>query len=385
MNLRICRISQNFRPEEDGLSRHVLSLSKEQARRGHSVWLFQPFKQSGAGQGLTLVRVNTGRLRERLGYKLYTLVFCLFALPYVWRYHRRVGFDLLHLHGDVLEAFIFGLFAKAVGLPAVLTVHGGLNRKRLYAATAPFLFRFVDLFIPISRPVRRDLERVKVAPEKIRTISTGINLPGFVEAAKLTPVEARRKLGIPLSRQMVLTTGRFHPVKGFEYLIRAAGYFPPDKGPLFYFLGDGPLWEPLREKAGSLNHVILPGKKSHQEVLLHYRAADVFVMCSVDLPWQSEAIPTVLIEALALGLPVVATDTGEGPDLIQDGVNGFVVPQRDPKKLREAIESLLGLLDSPENRARIAEHNKGLAAERDWPRVAEKIEDVYLLLLGRRG
>jgi glycosyltransferase involved in cell wall biosynthesis len=224
-----------------------------------------------------------------------------------------------------------------------------------------------------------------VAPEKIRTISTGINLAGFVEAAKLSPAEARRRLGIPLSRQMVLTTGRFHPVKGFEYLIRAAEYFPPDEVPLFYLLGDGPLWESLREKAGSLSHVILPGKKSHQEVLLHYRAADVFVMCSVDLPWQSEAIPTVLIEALALGLPVVATDTGEGPDLIQDGVNGLVVPQRDPKKLQEAIKSLLSLIGSPEKREWIARHNRGLAAERDWPRVAEKIEGVYLELLGRQG
>lgn len=381
MKLRICRISQNFRPENDGLSRHVLTLSEHQTERGHHVYLFQPFVHNTKINGIELVKVNTGNLREHVGYKLYTLLFCLAALRTVWLHNRRIKFDIIHCHGDAIEAFCFGLIGRFMSIPVVLTVHGGLNRGKLYKATAPFLFRFVDRFVPISNPVRCDLERVRVSPERIRVISTGINYREFESICNISQRELRQKLGMPQSSIVIATAGRLHPVKGFEYLIAAALKFHGDSAPLFYVVGDGPDRVRLSEKAAGMRHFFLTGRKSHTEMLQYLRCADIFVMCSVDFPWQSEAIPTVLIEALALGLPVVTTDAGEGRYLVKTGVNGFIVEQRDPESLYSAIREMIVKVADPQYKKQVSVYNKNLAAERDWGVLVERVEDVYRELM----
>lgn len=385
MKLRICRISQNFRPENDGLSRHVRALSEHQASKGYHVYLFQPFVNNVTKEGINIVRINTWNLRKYAGYKLYTVVFCIASLWQVWLYNRRLKFDIIHCHGDAIEAFFFGLLGRAMSIPVVLTVHGGLNRGRFYHAVAPLLFKFIDMFIPISNPVRSDLEGVHIPSENICVISTGINYKEFEEISGRPKEELRLKLGIPLSATVIAAAGRLHPVKGFEYLIEAALKFKGnDSTPLFYIIGDGPDREKLSKKAEGMNYISLTGRKSHAEMLEYLRCADIFVMCSVDFPRQSEAIPTVLIEAFALGLPVVTTDTGEGKYLVVNGSNGLVVRQRDPEALHRALAEMISKVKDAHYRDETALYNKKLAAERDWKVLVERIEGIYQELIEGR-
>lgn len=381
MKLQICRITQNFRPDIDGLSRHVLTLSTHQASKGYGVYLYQPFMDNCNKNGINIKLVKTGKLGEYVGYKLYTVIFCIVAGWKILLHNRRIKFDLIHCHGDAIEAFCFGLLGKILSIPIVLTVHGGLNRGRFYSATAPLLFTFVDRFIPISNPVRVDLERVHVPPEKIRVISTGINYAEFAELAKQSKECLRQKLGISKTSVVVAAVGRLYLVKGFEYLIDAAAKFSDEKSPVFYIIGDGPERASLLRKTDGLSNIVLAGQKKHTEVLEYLSCADIFVMSSVDLRGQSEAIPTVLIEALAIGLPVVTTDTGEGKYLIKNGVNGFVVHQRDPEALYKALLKAIELIKNPIIENDISVTNKKLAAERDWSVLVDKLDKVYLELI----
>jgi len=111
------------------------------------------------------------------------------------------------------------------------------------------------------------------------------------------------------------------------------------------------------------------GKVPNEKVPEYMAAADIFV-----LPSLSEGFPVVIVEAMASGLPIVATNITGLPEIVHDGENGFLVEPKNPAELAERI---LLLLQDDELRGRIAQNNKQRAKDYTWEKVIDRLEEVY--------
>lgn len=137
-------------------------------------------------------------------------------------------------------------------------------------------------------------------------------------------VKTRRELGLPESSTIVVTTGRIAPLKGWEFMIDSFLQFiksVPDS--MFYFIGEGEDQEKIKHYiyARNLNDkVIITGRKSQHEVALFLNASDLFIMGSYKEGWS-----TSLIEAIACGLPSCVTNFSSAREIIEEGINGYVV------------------------------------------------------------
>jgi glycosyltransferase involved in cell wall biosynthesis len=370
--MNVFRVTRAHRPGEDGLSNHVAALSREQARAGHAVTVLQPQQAPGFAGGVRMERVALGRRAlARIGTKLATLEFALRAAARLREAHRREPIDVVHCHGDVIEAAVLGRWGRAAGVPVVLTIHGCPPRNLQYRALARPFLAAVSHIIVVSREIRDELVRVGVRPDRISVLSSGVDLARFADAEAARPA-ARARAGIPDGVTGVVAVGRLHPVKGLEYLVRAAALLPD--WVRVYIVGDGPERERLAGEAARVGNVVLAGAKGAAEVTDYLLGADLFVLPSVDLPGQREGTPTALMEAMAAGLPVVVSDSGGSPVLVEASGGGVVVPQRDPHRLAAAIEELAR---DPARRAAMGRANRVYAQQKDWKTIAGSVHEIY--------
>ncbi len=188
---------------------------------------------------------------------------------------------------------------------------------------------------------RRYLEGIGGDVARVHRVYHGIDLRQFTPALEAQPVPAGVG-GVPT----VLSVGRLVAKKGHDTLIRACGLLR-DQGVRFRcaIYGSGPELARLEVLARSLRLegvVELRGPIMQDELVHEYEGADVFALaCQVQNNGDRDGLPNVLIEAQAMGLPVVSTEVSAIPELIEDGVNGLLVPQRAPELLAGAIGRLL--------------------------------------------
>lgn len=377
--MQICRVSRSFRPFPGGLERHVELLSRHQARRGDSVWVLQPVRAGELEEGVKLVHVPLGLLHRWIHAgshqaKAGTLAFALRAAIVAGRLRRRDGFDIVHVHGDVIEALVFGAWRRIFGAPVVLTLHSNLNRRPLYRWFAWFTFRLIDGFVCVSPGIRDSLAHLGIAANRIAVISSGVDLSRFRPPSQQERAVARQSLGVYDGEILVVSVGRLNRVKGFAELLRAAAQLDGTSSLRFFIVGDGPEQQSLRRQAQNLSHVQFAGGVEHASVAGYLHAADIFVLPSVDLPGVREGTPTALLEAMACGLPVVCTDAGGIRHVVRDGEHGLVVPQRDFFRLQAALEKLVA---DPELRRQFGERNVVVMRERSWEEVAERVAAFY--------
>jgi glycosyltransferase involved in cell wall biosynthesis len=156
----------------------------------------------------------------------------------------------------------------------------------------------------------------------------------------------RNRLGIPDGRRVALAMGRMVYVKGFPYLLEAfakvAGEFPDVT---LVLAGGGVLYDEMRLRADSLGlagRVIMPGPVNREEVPVYFRMADIFVVPSIKHESGAvDGLPVVIPEAMAAGLPIIASAVGGIPVLVRNDSNGILVPERDPDALADALRRLL--------------------------------------------
>jgi glycosyltransferase involved in cell wall biosynthesis len=206
-------------------------------------------------------------------------------------------------------------------------------RKELYRLAG----RLSDCTIAVSPPVRERLcSDIGLSPDKTILVLNGVDTAAFSRAkASLT---VRRDLGIGDQRRIVVCVGRLIPAKNQSVLIRAMGRvvasFPEAA---LLLVGDGPSASDLRAQAardGLEGSVFFALERTDVDEVL--AASEIFV-----LPSDVEGIPLSLIEAMAAGRPVIATDVPGNADVIRAPEHGILVPPRNPDALAEAIERLL--------------------------------------------
>ena len=208
-----------------------------------------------------------------------------------------------------------------------------LRRNRIRRALAPLVHHFVT----VSADLRRWLiEDVRVPAAKVTAIHNGVDLSRFGRAGKL---ESRMRLSLPADASIVGTVGRLDPVKDQAGLIQAfAQVRAQHPAALLVVAGDGPCRAELERVAAGLgqrDHVRLLGNRDDIPTVM--AALDVFVLPSI-----AEGISNTILEAMATGLPVVATRVGGNPELIEEGVGGALIPRSDPGALAAAIAAYTG-------------------------------------------
>ena len=155
-------------------------------------------------------------------------------------------------------------------------------------------------------------------------------LPPETNTLEITQAEARRRLGLP-DAPTVLTVGRLLPWKGVDHLIDALGAVPDVR---LIVAGDGAMLDALKEQAADLGErMVFLGNVSREQMPLYMKAADYVALYS-----GYEGLSHTLLESLRVGTPVIASDKGGNPEVVQHGVNGLLVPYVDVEALRVTLE-----------------------------------------------
>jgi glycosyltransferase involved in cell wall biosynthesis len=290
------------------------------------------------------------------------------------------------VHTQLEFAAVLGIpAARLRGLPTVATLHTldappPRSRLALHFRLMAWALRRARRVIAVSEITRRHyLERARLRPERVVTIFNGIDPTAF-QCGPLERAEARAACGIPLDAPVLATVAVQREPKGIQHMLAAlpqvASAFPEVR---YLLVGDGPYRPALEQQAAQLGiagRVVFAG--SREDVARLLAAADIFV-----LPSLTEALPTVIAEAMAAGLPIVATTVGGIPEMVRHGEAALLVPPADPEALAAAV---LRLLANPRQAAAMGRSGRRVVAERfDIRTQAQALADDYrALAAGRR-
>jgi glycosyltransferase involved in cell wall biosynthesis len=305
------------------------------------------------------------------------------AFTAIRSYIRRTPVDIVHSHNEFADILALLLKISNPGLKILRTVHYGYHfewRKRPIRRLLLTNFLYPVLFdaeTGVSQTIADRLNHRRLAAllnRKAICIHNAIDLRRF-DHVRVDWVEKKKSLGLPPNAALIGSIGRLTEQKGYPILVDAAAQVL-QKLPQSYFLiiGDGEMRAELKQRARSLGveeRVNFCGPRSDVEELLG--CMDLFASSSL---W--EGLPTVIMEAMASGVPVVATDIPGTRDLIQDGDNGWLAPTGDPGALADAILTAMG---TPELRASMSE--RGLQVVRAYS--IESVAAQYAALYQELG
>lgn len=334
-----------------GLERVVQGLARGQATLGHRVAVaavVQPDADPSAfltplrdaGVECVLIRVS--------GRAYVTELRKVVKLLSSW------GPDILHTHGYRSD-LLHGDVARAKGIATVTTLHGSSRMgglSHLFEWIQEGALKRFDAVIAVSEPLERSLLERGVRPERIHDIPNAWT----PSADSLPRHDARQELGMSDRELRIGWVGRLIPIKGCDVFVEALSHLPRDRW-CASVVGDGPERSRLEALAIDLSieeRVDFMGVVP--DAARFFSAFDVLVLSS-----RSEGTPMVVLEAMGMGVPVVATAVGGVEDLLRDGLNGWLVPPEDPVRLARAIWAAL---DDPGERAARARRAHELVRER---------------------
>lgn len=293
--------------------------------------------------------------------------------------HQREGvYDVIHCQ--------FGTYGKtALQLREIGAISGKLVTSfrgfdatkylRIHPHTYDALFKSGNLFLPVSQSLAERLVEAGCDRSKVVVLHSGI------ECAKFRLIERRR---IESEAVKILTIGRLTEKKGIAYAIRAVTKVIASGRNLTYtIVGDGPMRAELQrliDEFGVSQRVKLLGWRAHEEVIRMIEMAHVLLAPSVTAAdGDEEGIPNAVKEAMATGLPVVSTIHGGIPEVIEGGVTGYLVPQRDVDAMADRLQHLI---DHPESWATMGRAARTrVMSEFDITKLNDDLERLYRALV----
>jgi colanic acid/amylovoran biosynthesis glycosyltransferase len=235
--------------------------------------------------------------------------------------------------------------ARALGLPLVVTFHGGdATKDKHYARTIfPTVFqrrlaalqREAALFVCVSQFIRDRLLARGFPAAKLRVIRLGVD------------IDAEYASEPPADPPYVVFVGRFVEKKGVLHLIEAARMLAAEGSAVrFVLIGDGPLADQLRHRARGLDNVVFTGWLSREEVQRHMRRSMALCVPSVvSRGGDADGLPTVVLEAMADGIPVIGSSAAGIGEAVVHGETGLLVAPAAPRALAEAIHAIVDRSD----------------------------------------
>ncbi len=388
--MKIGMVTEFYYPHRGGISEHVRSLSLALMRRGHTVTVItggMPAGQMEPGPPVTRVgrsvpiRYNGSLSRVTVGPGLERAVRDLL---------RSGRFDVLHLHNPLMPTLPH-LALRHAACPVVGTLHSGYPRDRwaeLFRGPLHRLLARADLLLPVSGTARRAAEPFYSGA--YRCIPNGVDYEFFAGARAMAAERPGRGGSDPTTEELpasrattdrrgiaperILFVGAAVPRKGLPVMLEAYGLLRQRRRGLeLWVAGDGPqLAANRRAVPESLrDEVRFLGSCDRRTLRACHALADVF--CAPSL--GRESFGMVLLEAMAAGVPVIASDIDGYTEVVEAGVDGLLVSPGDPVALAGALDYLLG---DPGLRATLARAGRRKAANLGWGRIADAVEGAYL-------
>ena len=285
-------------------------------------------------------------------------------------------YDAVHVHWVVPNAALVWDILSAHGTPVVVSLHGSdvFVAERLFPARvlARRALRAAGAVTACSSDLLRRGLLLGAPPARTRLVPYGVDLHGF--SPRVASAGMRARLGVPEDGFLVLGLGRLVEKKGFRHLIDAAAR---TDGVHLVIAGEGDLKGELQAQARAAGlDAHFPGALGRHDMAAALSAADVVVVPSVvDRAGNVDGLPNALLEALAAGKPVVASRVAGIPDVVEDGGNGLLVPEKDASALATALERLRR---EPETRRRLAREARRRAEQAlGWDAAARRFEECY--------
>ncbi len=374
--MKIGIVSQSYYPRYGGVTEHVHHTAVELRKRGHDVRIITSRFRSG--------ETNHSFGVERLGYNVlipFNRAFVDFTVGVTLRQRlrgllREHDFDLLHTHCPTAPSLPI-IAIQTATCPQIGTFHTTSGRSLLQDAFQPLLTKVVtklDARIAVSETARASA--LAYYPGDYHVIPNGVDVERF--HPDLPPFEEYRDP----SRVNLLFVGRLDPRKGVHLLIEAMPEVVRRTAgrARLLIVGDSYLRPRFEASvaASVRDHVRFLGHVPSGDLPRWYATGDVFISPASG----NESFGIVLLEAMAAGRPVVASDIPGYRSVVVPDVNGVLVPPDDSGALAEA---LVALVEDTERRRDLATRGRARALEFAWPRVTERIEAVYREVLARKG
>ncbi len=376
--MRILMVSDDYLPNPGGIAAHVYELTRQLVLMGHEVDLVVGHNRENSGRRVPALPDGARVIRNRpfawnpLGY-LSTAVSTAYRL---WRLGRKRKYDVCHWHNLAWESW--GARLGAATLARVFTNHSSGFPRRMQVPwrrhlQLPLLLSFADQVVAPSREREADSVAVGYSAERVHCIPNGVDVDAFAPGPP-DPVLLRR-YGIGPLEKLVVVPARLERVKGVDVLIRALPriiWEVPDVRVLV--LGDGSERSSLvrlARETGVLGKIVFAGNQSREDMPSHLRLGTVAV-----LPSRTEGLPLACLEAMATGLPVVASRVGGLPDVIEDSVTGRLVSPESPEVLAQAVSCLL--MEKGITVCEMGlEARKVVSARFSWRALAKQTVNVY--------
>ena len=290
----------------------------------------------------------------------------LLAIPYIISgFFKCIGIcrkwrpDIIHAPWPFPHAYIALGAAKLFRIPLVLNFHGAelllIRKKKWVRPLLKFAIGQAQAVFANSSFTAGRIKAIRDVNVEWSPYGTtletkeGESLPLAGTTSPATPSSGGYPRNTPAAHAVngkfkILFVGRHIERKGICYLIEAAKYLPKDQFEI-RIVGVGDLTEELKKQAAGMTpesaEIIFTGKLSPEALANEYRTANVFTLPAiVDSKGDTEGLGVVLIEAMELGLPVVASNVGGIPDVVVDGESGILVPEKDPQALADAFKRL---------------------------------------------
>ena len=357
-------------PESGGVAQHVRFLYENLRLRGHDVRIITASHGPQRASEGDILRIGVG-FSVPLNGSMGTLTFSPRYISQVRELLERERFDVLHLHEPFVPFLSLFLLRESRSVN-IATFHAYAGFSPSYELGSRVMKAHAARLhgrIAVSAAARHFIDRF--FPGDYKVIPNGVDIPRFEGAVPI----ARWQDGTP----NVLFVGRHEPRKGLIDLLKAhrilrrTGYQER-----LLVVGSGPQEREARRYVATrgLKAVEFLGRVSDAEKAQLFRTADIY--CSPATGGESFGI--VLLEAMAAGAPVVASDIHGYKGVVRRGREGLLVEPHEPKELATAIARLL---DDPELRAEMGAAGRLRAQEFSWPRVTAKVEDYYGFVIRR--
>jgi len=384
MRLRIVHITQRFYPAIGGVEKHVYEIVKRLAKR-HEVVVYtsdlftdNPITKLSGDVGCKLNGVEVRRFKA---FKLLPRVDASVVMPSMVKCLLKERADIIHAHNYCyFPAYSAALACQVSKVPMILTTHAGTesllpNLRKLYDCTVgKFVLHSASHIIALTKQDADYFISLDAKPEKLSIIPNGVDEKFLSHIGNGD--DFKKKYNI--EGDVILFVGRLSRQKGLEYLLKAMPkILKENRDAVLVIVGeDFGIKARLTILATQLkieNHVIFTGSLPNELLLAAYDACEVFVLPSICEPFG-----IVVLEAMARGKPIVATNLGAARNLIQDGLNGFLVEPKKPDQIAEKVSLLLQDKKMAKNMGAI---NKSIITKFSWDNIAREIEKIYFKVL----
>ncbi|MFB0509775.1 MAG: glycosyltransferase family 4 protein, partial [bacterium] len=376
--MKICMVSDVYSPYVGGIPEHIYHLSQQLRQRGHTVKILT--SNFGGTTVETLKTCPDEKFVYRIGKSLLIRSNKSFArLPIGWRpmnkvkrYLEKENFDVIHIHGSLAPTLPIIAIRQSKSIN-VITFHADHSKSKGYMIFRPILmpyFRKLHGLIAVSKAARD--ASMRFFPGDYQVIPNAIDINLFNPS-----VSPLADFGD--ARPKILFLGRFEPRKGLKYLLKALRYIKKDiPDVLLTVVGVGLLGYAYKEYIAKEveDNIHFAGLIPNEARPRYYATCDVF--CAPSIGYESFGI--VLLEAMATGKPVVASDIAGYRTILEDGKQGYLTPPRDYEAIAQAI---VKILRSPATAKRMGEEGRKKAIKYSWESIARQIESYYETLLAQ--